>query len=88
MIFQAEFNRLLKRALDEGILDIVVQYKSLINNKLQGLKTALLASYKIYNVSDDKPKFLIQKIYQANNGAFRYVAHDPHVMVSITSAEL
>lgn len=42
-------------------LDIMIQFKYTNGGVLYGVKNAVLASYQIFNVSDDKPKFVIQK---------------------------
>lgn len=48
---------------EEGILDIVIQIRYHLNDRsLMGITNLKLASYKIFNLSDDKPKFVIQKI--------------------------
>lgn len=47
---------------DNGILNVVVQFKYMNGNTVYGYKNATLVSYRIYNLSDDKPKFLIQRI--------------------------
>ena len=37
--------------------------KTYSDDKLSDVKTIKLFSYNVYNVSDDKPKFLIQKTF-------------------------
>lgn len=47
---------------EDGILDIILQFKYYKDQHLlYGYKNVTIASYKIYNVSDDKPKFVIYK---------------------------
>ena len=47
---------------ENGLLDIVLQFKYYKDqHSLHGYKNVKVATYKIYNVSDDKPKFLIYK---------------------------
>ena len=47
---------------EDGLLDIVLQFKYYKDqHSLHGYKNVKVATYKIYNVSDDKPKFLIYK---------------------------
>ena len=46
-----------------GILSLYGQIKTYSNGVLSDAKTIKLFSYKVYNVSDDKPKFLIIKTY-------------------------
>lgn len=48
---------------EDGILDIDVQIRNYSDNRtVDALANIKIASYRIFNVSDDKPKFLIQKI--------------------------
>lgn len=46
-----------------GELSIYGQAKVYSNDTLSDVRTIKLFSYKVYNVSDDKPKFLIEKTY-------------------------
>lgn len=46
-----------------GSLSIYGQVKVYSDGRLSDVRTIKLFSYQVYNVSDDKPKFLIQKTY-------------------------
>lgn len=47
----------------EGILDIVIQIRRHLDDRnIIGVSNLKIASYKIFNLSDDKPKFMVQKI--------------------------
>ena len=46
-----------------GILTIYCQVKTYSNDVLGDVTTIKLFQYQVYNVSDDKPKFLIKKIF-------------------------
>ena len=46
---------------EEGILDIVVQFRKYEDNRVSAYKNATLLRYSIYNISDDKPKFVIRQ---------------------------
>lgn len=46
-----------------GVLSIYGQVKSYSGETLVSATTIKLFSYKVYNISDDKPKFMIQKTY-------------------------
>lgn len=46
-----------------GVLSIYGQVKTYSNDKLSDVKTMKLFSYNVYNISDDKPKFLIDKTF-------------------------
>lgn len=62
-------NTYLKLNPDEsGILDVVVQFRYYYGNKLYGIKNIKTLSYMVYNVSDDKPKFVMKKIYTIRKG--------------------
>ena len=58
-------NTYLRLKQDEnGTLDIVIQFRYYKGGNLYGYRNVKLASYQIYNISDDKPKFLMKKIMQ------------------------
>lgn len=46
-----------------GTLAIYGQVKTYSNDKLGDVRTIKLFEYRVYNISDDKPKFLIDKVY-------------------------
>ena len=46
-----------------GELSIYGQVKTYSNDRLSDIKTIKMFSYKVYNISDDKPKFFIQKTF-------------------------
>jgi len=52
-----------------GQLSIYGQVKVYSDDKLSDVKTIKLFSYQIYNVSDDKPKFLIEKTYDVTKAS-------------------
>lgn len=56
------------KAGEEGMLDIMLQFKNYVGTTLQGYKNVKVLSYKICNVSDDKPKFLVKKMFEVVNG--------------------
>ncbi len=47
---------------ESGLIDIVIQFKQYINGVLMGIDNVTIATCKIYNVSDDKPKFVIERM--------------------------
>jgi hypothetical protein len=48
---------------ESGILNIDIQVRYYKDDRTMiGILDLRIASYSIYNISDDKPKFLIQKI--------------------------
>jgi galactitol-specific phosphotransferase system IIB component len=48
-------------------LDIVIQLRYVEHGNIIGYKNIKVLSYQIYNISDDKPKFVISEIYRYNN---------------------
>jgi len=47
-----------------GIVNIVLQFKQYLNGVLMGIDNVTFAACKICNVSDDKPKFVIERLSQ------------------------
>lgn len=54
-----------------GELSIYGQVKVYSDDKLSDVRTIKLFSYQIYNVSDDKPKFLIEKTYDVTKATLQ-----------------
>lgn len=52
------------KAGENGILDIVLQLRYCIGDEIYGYRNVKALSYRIWNLSDDKPKFLIKKTYE------------------------
>lgn len=57
---------------ESGILDTVVQFRYYYGNRLCGTKNVKTLSYMIYNTSDDKPKFVVKKIYSVSRDEYAY----------------
>lgn len=49
---------------ENGVLDIIFQLKCYSGQSIIGYKNIIIASYRLYNISDDKPKFLIKREHQ------------------------
>ena len=47
---------------ENGYLDIIIQVKHIEDNVLIGYKNLTLLRYQIFNISDDKPKFIVRKL--------------------------
>lgn len=47
---------------ESGLISIVLQFRQYLNGILIGVYNASVATFKIYNISDDKPKFVIEKL--------------------------
>lgn len=73
------------KAGENGILDLVLQFRYYNGKQLIGYKNCKITSYHIYNISDDKPKFLIQKIYQAEKDSFKNKYGVTHVNLELAS---
>ena len=49
---------------EEGRLDIAAQFRKYMDDRVVGILNTTLVTYAIFNVSDDKPKFIIRKIQE------------------------
>ena len=47
---------------DSQYLDIVLQFRQYVNESIVGVNNVIAATYQIFNLSDDKPKFLLKKV--------------------------
>ena len=56
---------------DGGELSIYGQVKTYSDGLLSDAKTIKMFTYRIYNISDDKPKFLIQKTFDITKSSLR-----------------
>lgn len=56
---------------DGGELSIYGQVKTYSDSLLSDAKTIKMFTYRIYNISDDKPKFLIQKTFDITKSSLR-----------------
>lgn len=58
---------------EDGYLYIIFQFKYYDSTgSLRGIRDLPILTYHIYNVSDDKPKFIITKTYEIDNRDGRY----------------
>ena len=44
-------------------LDVIVQFRQYFREKLMSCINMTVATYQIYNISDDKPKFILKKVH-------------------------
>lgn len=74
----------------DGYIDVIAQFKYYEGDQLYGYKNVTLLSYRIYNISDDKPKFLMSKTYEIvkDSAAYRPQAGSVRVGVEGTTVEL
>lgn len=66
----------LKNIKTGGTLSIYGQVKTYSDNRLSDVRTIKLFSYSIHNISDDKPKFLIEKTYDITKSIIHNVVKD------------
>lgn len=60
------------KAIQEGgVLSIYGQAKAYSDGVLSDTKLVKLFTYRVYNVSDDKPKFLIDKVYDITKASMQ-----------------
>ena len=60
-----------RRIQEGGELTLYGQVKTYSNDMLSDVRTIKLFTYKVYNVSDDKPKFLIEKVFDITKTALK-----------------
>lgn len=65
-----------KRIKEGGTLSIYGQVKTYSDNRLSDVRTIKLFSYAIHNISDDKPKFLIEKTYDITKSTIQTTVKD------------
>lgn len=53
---------------DTGYVDVIVQFKYYRWTELIGYNNIKFATYQIINISDDKPKFILNRVGQLENG--------------------
>lgn len=73
---------------EDGTLDVVTQFRYYKGGQLYGYKNVKLASYRIYNVSDDKPKFIIKNVdrVEQDGGSNKFVK--PRVAAYVCDVQL
>lgn len=59
-----------------GALSIYGQVKTYSNDNLQSVRTIKLFTYRVYNISDDKPKFLMEKTFDITKSTLNDVVKD------------
>jgi len=73
---------------EDGVLDIVTQFRYYKGGTLCGYRNVKLASYQIYNISDDKPKFLIKNIDRLERDGGSNKTVRPRTAVRVCNVEL
>ena len=71
---------------ETGYVSIVVQLKYYKNGDLAGYKNATVATYKVTNLSDDKPKFAIEEVSRLKKGDLKKIGESPNVTVTVRDA--
>lgn len=76
----------MKSIREGGILTIYGQVKTYsLTNQLSDVQTIKLFQYKVYNISDDKPKFLMDKIYDITDNM---VSNRPENVIKIEFSDV
>lgn len=65
-----------------------MQFRYYVAGVLYGLKNVRVLSYRIYNLSDDKPKFLIQRVYKIERDSQKYDPGDPTSTIWINAPDI
>ena len=73
---------------ENGELDIVVQARYYVGEELYGYRNIKMLTFKIHNLSDDKPKFYITKIYELRPGELDVEKAKPTAKLGVFSTEL
>lgn len=68
---------------ESGDLDCLVQLRYTYGGVLRGVRDVVLATYRIFNVSDDKPKIVIWRMYTLRKDSLSDIAVGNRVNVSI-----
>ncbi len=71
------------KAGEDGVLDIIIQLKQYVDQKLVGYRNIRVLSYHIWNLSDDKPKFLLQKTFEIKKDSQVADAEQRYVTVTL-----
>lgn len=61
-------------------LDIVLQFRRYNNKQLIGFQNVVVTTVQIYNLSDDKPKFLMKKLNAVQKDQYQMPFDDQHPM--------
>lgn len=70
---------------EDGLLDINAQFKAYYGTNLYGMKTAKLLTFKIFNISDDKPKFVFYKMFEIKKNSLSQSTIDNDASITINN---
>ena len=73
---------------EDGMLDIIIQVKYYNGDELYGYKNIKVLGYHIWNLSDDKPKFLVQKVYELQKDSQGIDISEPSALINLNSVEI
>lgn len=73
---------------EEGQLDLMIQFKYYAKQIIYGVANVVLVTYKIFNLSDTKPKFLIYKQQTVSPDAYEYIDVDGQIILNFNTKEV
>ena len=76
------------KAGEDGILDIVLQLRYYAGDEIYGYRNVKALSYRIWNLSDDKPKFLIRKTYEIQKDSLANEDRQSTLFISTPNVEV
>lgn len=71
---------------ENGILNLVCQFKYNEGGHIYGIKNGTIASFMIYNTSDDKPKFVIKKLGTINKNTLMSRSNSSNIKIGVQNA--
>lgn len=73
---------------ESGDLNCMVQLRYMYGGNVRGIRDVVLASYRIYNVSDDKPKVVIRRISTLEKNSLSDVDIGNKMKISVKSINI
>lgn len=73
---------------EDGLLDIVMQIRYYNGGQLYGYRNLKIASYHIWNISDDKPKFIVKKVFEIENNSSGTAFIEPNIVFDTKDVEI
>ena len=73
---------------EDGILDIVIQVKKYVGGKIYGYTNIKLMTFQIFNVSTDKPKFIIRAVDSVRVGSYDDMSNNLKAKVTLSPIKI